>query len=73
MPEGERYRIEIRTTPSFKRKLRNLLRDLYDLGLREDKNLTAYTIEALEEKRANDNLAIERKRESMAGQKRRSF
>ena len=70
MSEGDRYRIEIRTTPSFKRKLRNLLRDLYDLGLREDKNLTAYTIEALEEKRAKDSLAIERKRESMAGLKR---
>ena len=70
MSEGDRYRIEIRTTPSFKRKLRNLLRDLYDLGLREDKNLTAYTIEALEEKRAGDSLAIERKRASIAGRKR---
>ena len=62
---SDRYRIEIRTTPSFKRRLRELLSDMYELGLSEDKNLSAYTEQALIEKRDRDLARVSERQEEL--------
>ena len=55
-------RLDMRIPASVKSNTRNLINDLYDLGLRGDKNLTAYTIEAIKEKRERDLERIEKAR-----------
>jgi len=66
---SDRYRIEFRTTSKFKANTILLLKELYDLDLRPDRNLSSYVLDAICEKQERDLDKIRDAREGLrAGQ-----